>query len=141
MHTYKTTTIDTRLEMHNSYTHSTRNSNTKHPQHNNPSTQNITHTLNSQQKDENIFILQIHINGIRNKTEDLKYLAHNTQPDIITIQETKLTQKYPTTPRYAQTGNTTKKGNCCLSTSMALNSGESPHFPLVVIYSHIHSSS
>ena len=41
-------------------------------------------TNNNQPKDKNIVILQININGTRNNI---------TQPDIITIQETKLTQK------------------------------------------------
>ena len=51
---------------------------------------------NNQPKDKNIVILQININGIRNKIEELKNLVHSTQPDIITIQETKLTQKTKT---------------------------------------------
>ena len=38
-----------------------------------------------------ITILQVHINDITNKQEELKQLAYTTQPDIITIQETKLT--------------------------------------------------
>ena len=63
-----------------------------------PSTNNTTShrrqittplTDNNQPKDKNIVILQININ----KIEELKNLVHNTQPDIITIQETKLTQK------------------------------------------------
>ena len=53
-------------------------------------------------KDKHIVILQININGIRNKIEELKNLVHNTQPDITTIQETKLTQKAktPKIPQY-----------------------------------------
>ena len=45
-----------------------------------------THPLtnNSQPKDKNIVILQININGIRNKFEELKKLVHTTHPDIIT---------------------------------------------------------
>ena len=50
-------------------------------------------TNNNQPKDKNIVILLININGIRNKIEELKNLVHNTQLDIITIQETKLTPK------------------------------------------------
>ena len=59
-------------------------------------------TNNNQSKDKNIVILQININGIRNKIEELKNLVHSTQPDIITIQETKLTQKAktPKIPHY-----------------------------------------
>ena len=53
-------------------------------------------TNNNQPKDNNIVILQININGIRNKIEELKNLVHSTQPDIITIQETKLTHKAKT---------------------------------------------
>ena len=48
-------------------------------------------TNNNQPKDKNIVILQININGIRNKIEELKKRVHSTQPDIITIQEIKLT--------------------------------------------------
>ena len=73
-----------------------------------PSTDNITphhkqtttHPLtnNNQPKDKNIVILQININGIRGT----KNLVHNIQPDIITIQDTKLTQKAktPKIPHY-----------------------------------------
>ena len=50
-------------------------------------------TNNNQPKDKTIVIIQININGIRNKIEELKNLVHSTQPYIITIQETKLTQK------------------------------------------------
>ena len=53
-------------------------------------------TNNNQPKDKNIVILQININGIRNKIEELKNLVHITQPDIITLQESKLTQKAKT---------------------------------------------
>ena len=57
--------------------------------------QNTTQPLtdNDQPKDKNIVIVQININGIRNKIEELRKLVHSNQPDIITIQETKLTQK------------------------------------------------
>ena len=60
--------------------------------------QTTTHPLtnNNQPKDKNIVILQININGIRNKIEELKNLVHSTQPDIITVQEIKLTQKVKT---------------------------------------------
>ena len=59
-------------------------------------------TDNNQPKDKNIVILQININGIRNKIEELKKLVHNTQPYIITIQETKRIQKAktPKIPHY-----------------------------------------
>ena len=83
--------------MHHSYTHTNRNNNTKHRQ---ITTQPLTD--NNQPKDKNIVILQININGIRNKIEELKNIVHNTQPDIVTIQETKLTQKAktPKIPHY-----------------------------------------
>ena len=41
-------------------------------------------------------ILQVNINGLRNKLEELKLLIHDTHADIITIQETKLTPKAKT---------------------------------------------
>ena len=44
----------------------------------------------------NLIILQVNINGLRNKLEELKLLIHDTHADIITIQETKLTPKAKT---------------------------------------------
>ena len=41
-------------------------------------------------------ILQVNINGIKNKLEELKLLIHGTHADIIKIQETKLTPKAKT---------------------------------------------
>ena len=41
-------------------------------------------------------LLQVNINGLRNKLEELKLLIHDTHADIITIQETKLTPKAKT---------------------------------------------
>ena len=40
--------------------------------------------------------MQVNINGLRNKLEELKLLIHDTHADIITIQETKLTPKAKT---------------------------------------------
>ena len=40
-----------------------------------------------------LIILQININGIKDKLEKLKLLIHDTHADIITIQETKLSLK------------------------------------------------
>ena len=41
-------------------------------------------------------IVQVNINRLRNKPEELKLLIHDTHVDIITIQETKLTPKAKT---------------------------------------------
>ena len=41
----------------------------------------------------NLIILQVNINGIKNKLEEFKLLIHDTHADIITIQETKLIPK------------------------------------------------
>ena len=41
----------------------------------------------------NLIILQVNINGIKNKLEELKLLIHDTHAYITTIQETKLTSK------------------------------------------------
>ena len=41
----------------------------------------------------NLILLQVNINGINNKLDELKLLIHDTHADIITIQETKLTPK------------------------------------------------
>ena len=43
-------------------------------------------------------ILQVNINGIQIRLEELKLLVHDTHADIITIQETNLTPK-ATTPK------------------------------------------
>ena len=47
----------------------------------------------SSKSEINLIILQVNINGIKNKLEELKLLIHDTHADIITIQETKLTPK------------------------------------------------
>ena len=47
----------------------------------------------SSKSKRNIIILQVNINGIKNKLEELKLLIHDTHAYIITIQETKLTPK------------------------------------------------
>ena len=41
-------------------------------------------------------MLQVNINGLRKKLEELKLLIHDKHADIITIQETKLTPKAKT---------------------------------------------
>ena len=50
----------------------------------------------SSKSERNLIILQVNINGLRNKLEELKLLIHDTHTDIITIQETKLTPKAKT---------------------------------------------
>ena len=47
----------------------------------------------SSKSERNLIILQVNINGLRNKLEELKLLIHDTHADIITIQETKLSPK------------------------------------------------
>ena len=60
-------------------------------------TANTTQTYRPSSKSErNLIILQVNINGLRNKLEALKLLIHDTHADIITIQETKLTPKAKT---------------------------------------------
>ena len=44
----------------------------------------------------NLIILQVNINGIKNKLEKLKLLIHDTHAYIITLQEIKLTSKINT---------------------------------------------
>ena len=46
--------------------------------------------------ERNLIILQVNINGLTNKLEELKLLIHDTHADIITIQGTKLTPKAKT---------------------------------------------
>ena len=52
-----------------------------------------TRTQPSSRSERNLIILQININGIKNKLKEFKLLSHNKHADIITIQETKLTPK------------------------------------------------
>ena len=60
-------------------------------------TTNTTQTHRPSSKSErNLTILQVNINGLRNKLEELKLLIHDTHADIITIQKTKLTPKAKT---------------------------------------------
>ena len=56
----------------------------------------------SSNNEKNLIILQVNINSINNKLEELKTLIKNTHEDIITIQETKLTSKSntPKVPTY-----------------------------------------
>ena len=50
----------------------------------------------SSKSERNLIILQVNINGIKNKLDELKLFIHDTHADIITIQETKLTPKAQT---------------------------------------------
>ena len=47
----------------------------------------------SSRRERNLTILQVNINEIKNKLEELKRLIHDTHADIITIQETLFTPK------------------------------------------------
>jgi glutaredoxin-related protein len=57
----------------------------------NNSASNIAITTTNQDTDNKLKILQININGIRNKINELNLLISKTKPDVITIQESKLT--------------------------------------------------
>ena len=48
----------------------------------------------SSKSERNLIKLQVNINGIKNKLEELKLLIHDTHADIITIQETKLADRF-----------------------------------------------
>ena len=50
----------------------------------------------SKNREINLIILQVNINEIKNRLEELKLLIHDTHADIITIQETNLTPKAKT---------------------------------------------
>ena len=53
----------------------------------------------SRKSERSLIILQVNINGLRNKLDEFKLLIHYTHADIITIQETKLTPKVKN-PKY-----------------------------------------
>ena len=59
-----------------------------------------THTTQahrpSSESEINLITLQVHINKIKNKLQELKMLIHNTHTDDITIHETKLTPRAKT---------------------------------------------
>ena len=62
-----------------------------------PRTNNTTQTHRPSSKSKrNLIILQVNINGIKNKLEELKLRIHDTYADIISIQKTKLTPKAKT---------------------------------------------
>ena len=121
--------------MQHTHTHTNRNNNTKHRQHNNPSQTNHhppTHRQQSTKGQKQCHTSNQH--KLHQKQNQLKNSVHNTQPYIITIQETKLTQKAKI-PHYTtlRTDREYKQGgDCCLPTPMTLASGGSPMFPLVV---------
>ena len=58
-----------------------------------PHKQQYTSHRPSSKIERNPIILQVNINGIKTKLEELKLLIYNTYADIITIQETKHTHK------------------------------------------------
>ena len=62
----------------------------------------------SSNNERNLIILQVNINGMNNKLEELKTLIKDTHADINTIQETKLTSKSktPKVPTYTTDGPT-----------------------------------
>ena len=62
-----------------------------------PRATNTTQAHRTNSKSErNLIILQVNINGVKIKLEELKLLIHDTHADIITIQETKPTPKCKT---------------------------------------------
>ena len=62
-------------------------------------------------------LLQLNINSITNKHEELKLLVTELQPDIITIQETKLKKhnKFQHTQQFALTEQTAKEEDSSLT--------------------------
>ena len=61
-------------------------------------TTTLLHTLHMprSKSERNIIILQVKINGIKNKIKEVKLLIYKTHADTITIQETKLTPEAKT---------------------------------------------
>ena len=55
-------------------------------------TRSLEHKLTST-SERYLIILQVNINGIKNKLEELELLIYDTHANIITIQKTKLTPK------------------------------------------------
>ena len=79
---YITATIQTRLEIHHSYTHTERSNHTKHRQHNSPSQTNHHPPTHKQQS---IKGQKHHHTSNQHKRHQKQKLIHSTQPDIITI--------------------------------------------------------
>jgi hypothetical protein len=89
VHTTQTSTVPTR----NKTLHKQQQNKTLHKQQ-----QNKTQKQNTQK----LKIVQLNVNGIKNKITELIELAKQLKPEIITIQETKLknTDKTPKIPHY-----------------------------------------
>ena len=91
----------------------------------------------SSKSERNLIILQVNINGIKNKLDELKLLIHDTHSDILTIQETKLTPKAKTPKVHnfttVRNDRLHKAGGgvccCCLPTPMTLASGGKSDVP------------
>ena len=61
-----------------------------------------SHTHKKKTKHKEIKILQLNANGIRSTVEELKHLLLTSQPDVVTVQESKLnkTSRIPKIPNY-----------------------------------------
>ena len=71
--------------------------------HTSPHLHTPTHTTNKRPpKHKEIKILQLNANGIRSTVEELKHLLLTSQPDVVTVQESKLdqTSRTPKIPNY-----------------------------------------
>ena len=98
-----------------------------------PKTTTQLHTPHkaSSKNERNLIILQVNINGIKNKLEKLNLLIHDTHAHIITIQETKVTPKTntPKLPNFTtvRTDRLHKAGEgcfcCCRPTPPACSCG------------------
>ena len=89
--------------MHHSQTHTTRNNSANHIHHNSPlPTKHHPLTNNNQPKYKNIVILQISINGIRNKIDELKtsYTALNQTSSQHKKQNSHRKLKHQNIPHY-----------------------------------------
>ena len=67
-----------------------------------PHTCTLPHTQKKTTKHKEIKILQLNANGIRSTVEELKHLLLISQPDVVTVQESKLnkTSRTPKIPNY-----------------------------------------
>ena len=79
-----------------------------------------SHATTSHHNKKLLTLLQLNINSITNKHEELKLLVTELQPDIITIQETKLKKhikhhKFQHTQQFALTEQTAKEEDSSLT--------------------------
>ena len=122
---------------HSTNLHTTTDEDTPSPPQSPSSTDTSTHRQ-STTRPKDFKIIQLNINGIRNKTMELTQLitTTTTKPKIVTIQETKLNPKLQTsqtTQPYAKTGQLTEEVDSSLTFITPSTSLKSTHQTIIIL--------